>query len=63
MDKKHINTLSEIVDLADQKKSLSGNVVWARKPIPASWVINMSGRVIFNGLKQGLWIHEKENEK
>ena len=57
---KQIVTLNALAKTADQHRSIVCPTVWCfRKPIPAAWMINLSGCMIHRLMKAGMFRYTK----
>lgn len=57
---KRITTLKQLLDAALDRRSIvcPKTTCW-RGPIPAAFVINQQGRVLFNLMQSGMYLYEK----
>lgn len=57
---KQIESLDEIVPLVDEKRSVVGRF---GRVFPAAVIQNWQLRVVYNSIKNGLYIYEKQSKK
>jgi peroxiredoxin len=64
---KRVRSLKHLVQLADQRRAvisaLGSRLTVFKRPNPASFVIQMQGRVIHWLLDAGLYVYEKKGAK
>lgn len=64
MKEKKIETLHQLRFVRDEKKAvICPKTICFNKPIPAAFVINMSGTILLSLFKSGMYVYQKPNQK
>lgn len=59
--RKRITCLADLVLAREQKRAVTCDTSMAFKgPIPAAFVLNLSGEILFRLISGGMWVYEKK---
>jgi len=58
-----IKTIDDIYWLSIERRSVVCKEFANRKPKPASFIINLQGRIIYSLIKKGMWLYKKRKQR